>query len=379
MPPLFVATLLLLASYLIGSIPFGYLIGRLRGVDLFTAGSGNIGATNAARVLGWRFGILVFILDFLKGAVPCAAIVPLARSMTTDDQLSASWLQVGAAGLAFLGHMFPIYLGFRGGKGVATGAGTIFVLVPGPAILAVLFWIATLFASRTVSLASLVAVTVLVLSHLLGALNPFSDEPFPIAIYLIAGTVMVFVKHRSNIKRLLQGTENQFGDFAMRQTILRALHILALGFWFGGAGFFNFLAAPAIFASFKQVVHAGPSDRTAQETIISADAKSERKDALSSALAGSAVGLVFPRYFAMQAACGFLALITALSWWKVEGKVHRWRVYLIALAVLGVAIGWPVSNSVSELRLLRFSADSAISANAKADFGTWHLVRLLLS
>ena len=374
MPPLFVATLLLLASYLIGSIPFGYLIGRLRGVDLFTAGSGNIGATNAARVLGWRFGILVFILDFLKGAVPCAAIVPLARSMTTDDQLSAAWLQVGAAGLAFLGHMFPIYLGFRGGKGVATGAGTIFVLVPGPAILAVLFWIATLFASRTVSLASLVAVTVLVLSHLLGALNPFSDEAFPIAIYLIAGTVMVFVKHRSNIKRLLQGTENQIGEFAMRQTIIRASHILALGFWFGGAGFFNFLAAPAIFASFKQVVHAGPSDRTAQESIIPADASVERKDALAS----SAVGLIFPRYFAMQGLCGFLALITALSWWNAEGKVHRWRVYLIAVAVLTAAIGWPVSNYVSEFRLLRFAPDSAISAKAKTDFASWHLVSLFL-
>ncbi len=379
MPPLLLATLLLLASYLIGSIPFGYLIGRLRGIDLFTAGSGNIGATNAARVLGWRFGILVFILDFLKGAVPCAAIGPLARLMTTDDQLSAAWLQVGVAGLAFLGHMFPVYLGFRGGKGVATGAGTIFVLVPGPAILAVLFWVTTLFASRTVSLASLVAVMVLVLAHLLGTPNAFSDEALPIAIYLIVGTVMVFVKHRSNIKRLLQGTENQIGDFAMQQTILRASHILALGFWFGGAGFFNFLAAPAIFASFKQVVHAGPSDRTAQESIITADASVERKDALASALAGSAVGPVFPRYFAMQGLCGFLALITALSWWNAEGKVHRWRVYLIAVAVLTVAIGWPVSNYVSELRLLRYTPDSAISTKAKADFGTWHLVSLFLS
>jgi hypothetical protein len=201
----------------------------------------------------------------------------------------------------------------------------------------------------------------------------------PIAFYLIAATAMVFVKHRGNIKRLLQGTENQIREFAMRQTILRGLHILALGFWFGGAGFFNFLAAPPIFASFKQVVYAGPSDRTARESIIEVDASQERKDALASALAGSAVGPVFPRYFAMQAVCGLLALVTAMSWWKAEGKVHRWRAKLIVLAVLTVAIGWPISNHVSELRLLRFSPDQSIAAGAKVDFVTWHLVSLLLS
>jgi glycerol-3-phosphate acyltransferase PlsY len=381
MSPTFIAILLLIASYLIGSIPFGYLLGRLRGVNLFTAGSGNIGATNAARVLGARYGILVFVLDFLKGVVPCAAIVPLARLMTPTDgeALPASLLQVGAAGLAFIGHMFPVYLGFRGGKGVATGAGTIFVLVPGPATLAVLFWLATLFASRTVSLASLVAAVVLVAAYMLGTSAPFSPEALPIAFYSIAATAMVFVKHRGNIKRLLQGTENNIRDFAMRQTILRGVHILALGFWFGGAGFFNFLAAPPIFASFKQVVYAGPSDRTARETIIQADASEDRKKALASALAGSAVGPVFPRYFAMQAVCGFLALVTAISWWKAEGKVHRRRAILIALAVLTVALGWPISNRVSELRLLRFAPDQSIAAGAEADFVTWHLVSLLLS
>lgn len=375
-----VAIPLLLASYLVGAIPFGYLIGRFRGVNLFTAGSGNIGATNAARVLGWRVGILVFLLDFLKGVVPCAAIVPLARLMThSDENLPEVWLRVIAAGLAFLGHLFPVYLGFRGGKGVATGAGTIFVLVPGPAALAIVSWIATLFASRFVSLASLVAVAVLVAAYLIGNPAPFTAESLPIALYLIAGAAMVFVKHRGNIKRLLQGGENQIRDSSMRQTITRAVHIVSLGFWFGGAGFFNFLAAPPIFASFKDVVYAGPSDRTAQETIIAADASNPRKDALASALAGSAVGPVFPRYFAMQAVCGVLALITSLSWWKYEGKLQRWRVYLIALALLTVAVGWPISNHVSELRLLRFSTDPSVAASAIADFTSWHLVSLFLS
>ena len=160
MPPLVVAILLLLFAYLIGAIPFGYLIGRLSGVNLFEAGSGNIGATNAARVLGRRVGVAVFVLDFLKGVVPVAAIVPIAQSLASGAERALGppdVLRVGAAALAFLGHLFPVYLGFRGGKGIATGAGTVFVLAPGPATFAVLTWIVVLFASR-VSLASLAAV-----------------------------------------------------------------------------------------------------------------------------------------------------------------------------------------------------------------------------
>jgi hypothetical protein len=88
---------------------------------------------------------------------------------------------------------------------------------------------------------------------------------------------------------------------------------------------------------------------------------------------------VFPLYFGMQAVCGLLALVTALTWWKVPGKVHRWRVYLIALALVTLAVGWPLSNYVSELRLERYSADSAVAAAASAAFGPWHLASLALS
>jgi hypothetical protein len=175
---------------------------------------------------------------------------------------------------------------------VATGAGTIFVLVPWPAALAVLAWVVVLFASRIVSLASLAAVTILVLARLLGSPACFGSENLPITLYLLIGTGFVIVKHRANVRRLLSGTENRIGDFAMRDTIVRGLHVLALGLWFGGAAFFNFGTTPAIFASFKEVVNAGPSDRTANETIIVSDASQERKDALASALAGSAVGPV---------------------------------------------------------------------------------------
>ena len=376
-----VSCALLIAAYSIGAIPFGYLIGRTRGIDLFREGSGNIGATNAGRVLGRGFGVFVFLLDFLKGALPVAAIVPLARLL--DPEAPAAFgspevLRVGAGALAFLGHLFPMYLRFRGGKGVATGAGTLFVLAPGPAAFALLVWVAVLLASRMVSLASLVATSSLVVAWLLAAPAPFAPDFLPISLYLLTGTLAVVLKHRANVGRLLTGTEHRIGDFPLRETLVRTLHVLVLGLWFGGAAFFNFVAAVPIFDSFKQVVNAGPSDRTAHQQIIDPQAPQEQKDALASALAGSAVGPIFPRFFALQAACGLLAFFTAMAWWHA-GKLHRRRVLLIGFALSIVAISWPLSNLVSELRLQRFDPDAAKAEAAKAAFGTWHLASLLLS
>jgi hypothetical protein len=293
-------------------------------------------------------------------------------------------LRVSAAALAFLGHLFPVYLGFRGGKGVATGAGTVFVLAAVPAALAIFTWAVVLFATRIVSLASIAAVTILVTARLLGTPACFASENLPITLYLLIGTGFVIVKHRANVRRLLSGSENRIGDFPMRDTVVRGLHVLALGLWFGGAAFFNFAAAPAIFASFERVVEDGPSDRTANQKIFDpGDAKGEkevqaRKKDLAKALAGSAVGPVFPRYFAMQAACGVIALITALSWWRLGG-VHRLRVLVVTLAVLTVAVGWPISEEVSRLRPLRFSSDTSVAGAATTAFGEWHVVSLFLS
>jgi acyl-phosphate glycerol 3-phosphate acyltransferase len=383
MPPAVVAVSLLTAADLVGALPFGYLVGRLRGVDLFKEGSGNIGATNVGRVLGRRFGVLVFVLDFLKGAVPVAAIVPLAASLAPGAESAIGppdVLRVGAAALAFLGHVFPVYLGFRGGKGVATGAGTVFVLVPGSAALAVLGWVVVLLASRFASLASIAAVTILVVARLLGTPAVFAPDNLPVTLYLLVGSGFVVVKHRSNIARLLAGTENRIGDFAMRDTLVRGLHVLAVGCWFGGAGFFNFVTAPTIFESFKEVVETAPSDRTAGVDITKGATEQEKKN-LANALAGSAVGPVFPKYFAMQAVCGLLALVTALCWWNAEPRrgLHRRRVLVIVLALLTVAAGWPISNYVSELRPQRFDANTSVADAAKAAFGQWHLVSLLLS
>lgn len=374
------AVALLIAAYLIGAIPFGYLIGRLRGVDLFKVGSGNIGATNAGRVLGTKFGILVFFLDFLKGAGPVAAV-----GLFQDQLKSPNAVRAGAAALAFLGHLFPVHLGFRGGKGVATGAGTIFVLTPVPAALAVAAWITVTLATRYVAIASLAAASVLVIAHLALDPAPFDESSLPVTLYVLIGTLFVFVKHRSNIVRLRAGTESQLRDFPMRDTIVRSLHILALGLWFGGAGFFNFVSAPLIFQSFDAVAKGGPSDRTAHIDItkgIEAKTPEEaesKKDSLGKALAGAAVGPIFPLYFTLQTVCCAIALGTAQTWRKHPGRVNRLRVTFLTAAMFVVAVSIPVGNHVSELRLLRFDPSSAIAEQATVDFRSWHLVSLMLS
>ena len=163
----------------------------------------------------------------------------------------------------------------------------------------------------------------------------------------------------------------------MREASVRGLHVLALGLWFGAAAFFNFVAAVPIFDSFKQVVNESPSDRTANVDIAKGTTADEKK-ALANALAGAAVGPIFPRYFALQAVCGLVAFFTAMTWWHA-GKLHRRRVFLIGLTVLLVSAAWPISNLVSELRPQRFDPDKAKAALADAAFGTWHLVSLLLS
>jgi len=350
------------AGYFIGAIPFGYLIARAKGVNLFAVGSGNIGATNVGRVLGRKIGILVFVLDFLKGAIPVAI---------ADGDAPRS---VATALAAVLGHMFPVYLGFRGGKGVATGAGTVFVLVPGPAGIALLLWFAAVSSTRLVSLASIIAAIALFIGQVLrGPVDSW------VTIYCGIAAAVVIIKHRANLQRLLHGTEHRIEDRPMTAFLHRALHLLALGLWLGSAVFFNLLAAPTIFATFKTVAHGEPSDRTAFIDINSGLDR-EQKDQLASALAGSAVGPLFPIFFVLQTVCGAIALITAWGWWKrPPGKANSARVFVIGVAWALVVFGWPISQKVSELRLLRFASDPTIAAAAKTDFATWHLVSLGLS
>src|SRR5436305_2997890 len=129
MPPVFWMALVWLGAYLVGAIPFGYLVARWRGVEIFQAGSCNIGATNVGRILGKKFGILVFLLDFAKGALPVAVALAIKSAAKPWDLIDRGWLEVGAGLAAFLGHLYPVYLRFRGGKGVVNGAGVVGVLL----------------------------------------------------------------------------------------------------------------------------------------------------------------------------------------------------------------------------------------------------------
>jgi acyl phosphate:glycerol-3-phosphate acyltransferase len=377
------SVVLLLVAYLFGAVPFGYIVARAKGVDLFNVGSGNIGATNVGRVLGRKYGIVVFTLDFLKGVLPVGVVVPVARLLdaTAPEALGhPDALRVGAGALAFLGHLYPIYLKFRGGKGVATGAGVIAVLVPGPFCVAVLVWLSVVLASRYVSLASILCVLALVVARLV--LNPrITQHPdWIITAFCIVGTIVVIVKHRANIGRLLRGTESRIRDGSSRYTLLRGFHLFAVGLWFGAAAFFNFVAAVPIFDSFKQVVETQPSDRTGFIRILPEDATQADRDALASALAGSAVGPLFPRFFALSLVCAVVAVATAFGFQGMNiAKIHRWRSILCLVAGVLVACGWPISELVSRLRVERFQPDTNLASAAKAAFGTWHLVSLASS
>ena len=186
----------LVAAYLFGSIPFSYLIARRRGVDVRRVGSGNVGATNVLRSVGRGAGLAAFALDFLKGTV--ATLV--ARSVEPGGALPAL-----AAAIAVLGHMYPVWLRFRGGKGVATGAGAFLPIAPLPTVAALVAFGLTLAATRYVSLGSLVGCATL------AALAFALDGPSVVAFAATATALLVLWKHRANLARIAQGTESRLG------------------------------------------------------------------------------------------------------------------------------------------------------------------------
>jgi glycerol-3-phosphate acyltransferase PlsY len=203
------------AAYLVGSIPFGLLVGLSRGVDPRKAGSGNIGATNLGRLLGGRYFALVFTLDVLKGALPTAlaAYVIHGRESNTLDVIL--WLMVGFA--AILGHMFSLFVGFKGGKGVATSVGMALGVWPYftiPAIFAITVFVIVFKLSGYVSLASIIAAICYPL--LLAAIGlwqhwPIFDGLWPLLAFAALVAAMIVYRHRGNIRRLRDGTEHRFG------------------------------------------------------------------------------------------------------------------------------------------------------------------------
>lgn len=214
--------LLVLGAYLLGSIPFGLLIGRVRGVDVRRQGSGNIGSTNVGRILGRKWGYLCFLLDVGKGLLPVLWVGHYLRANTMGDGPSTLtsadqwlWLAVGAA--TIIGHMFSVYLRFRGGKGVATSLGVVLGIWPYftlTGLFAFAIWLAVWGVSRYVSLASIAAalsfpVGFLLLIWRIPAWHV--EEVEPLLVFSCAMAILVVIRHRSNIQKLLRGTEDRGG------------------------------------------------------------------------------------------------------------------------------------------------------------------------
>ena len=199
---------LLLGSYLLGSIPFGYLAGRLAGVDIRKAGSGNVGATNVVRVLGKRYGYPVFALDVLKG-FGAAKISMLLAPGRPPEWNSPEIFGILAALFSVLGHLYPAWLGFKGGKGVATSAGALLALAPLATFIGIAIWAVAFWLTRYVSLASVIAAIVLPFAILvINSQTQNNGKPLFYASTCVA--VIIIWRHRSNLSRLIRGTEPRF-------------------------------------------------------------------------------------------------------------------------------------------------------------------------
>jgi glycerol-3-phosphate acyltransferase PlsY len=200
------ATLIILASYLLGSIPFGYLIVRAKkGDDVRTTGSGGTGATNVTRRAGKGAGVLTLALDALKGALA----VTLARWLLAPD-FGINWWVAACAIAVVCGHVFPVWLKFRGGKGVATGLGAFLCLAPLAVACVALVFVVVVAATRYVSLGSIVAAVLLPLFvWLLYARGAAGASIEPILAAACVGGALVILMHRANIGRLLRGSESK--------------------------------------------------------------------------------------------------------------------------------------------------------------------------
>lgn len=232
-------------AYLLGSIPFGLLIGLMSGRDVRQLGSGNIGFANVLRTIGWRAGLPCFICDVMKGFAPAFWIAP---ALCPDDPSHLPQVLAGIA--AICGHNFPVWLRFKGGKGVATSAGALLAILPGPLLVAFSAWFLVVLTTRYMSLGSLVAGVVLLSAHLAqvgGGL--FLPDALPITITVFVLVTLVFIQHRSNIRRLIHGTEPRIFvatdqaevSAVVNRSDCRRVTILGAGGW--GTAMGNLLAS----------------------------------------------------------------------------------------------------------------------------------------
>ena len=207
--------LILIGAYLAGSLPFGLIVARaVKGIDIREHGSRNIGATNVTRVIGVKWGAVCFLLDLLKGSGPVWLLPQML--LAADDPSRTHW-QVAAGLLAIIGHMFPVWLGFKGGKGVATALGVVAMLAPQSTAITFGVFVALFAITRIVSLGSIIAaVTFAVLQMIQLWPQPFRAETWSVASFSLAVPVLIILRHRANIGRLLRGEEHRF-EFKRRE------------------------------------------------------------------------------------------------------------------------------------------------------------------
>ncbi len=197
------AAVALVLSYLIGSIPFGVIVARSRGIDIRAHGSGNIGASNVMRVLGVRLGVLVLALDVAKG---CCAVSLSRWLVHGGGEALATWVAAGAAVLVIVGHDWSIFLGFKGGKGVASSLGAGLGLAWPAAVIALCVWIAVVAATRYISLGSMIAVATFPL------LCALFRAPWQFIVVGVIFAALSVLRHRDNIARLRAGVEHKIGE-----------------------------------------------------------------------------------------------------------------------------------------------------------------------
>lgn len=191
--------LALLVAYLVGAIPTTLIVARLgAGIDLRTVGSGNLGATNLYRAVGWKYAIPAGLFDIAKGALPTVLLPPRVGN--------AAWLPLAVGAAAIVGHVYSVFVRFRGGKGVATAAGVVLALAPIPLLISFAIWAVVLKATGYVSLGSMLGA----IAFPIGAATLGTANPYVLPVGCVLAGFIVFT-HRTNIRRLLAGTENRFG------------------------------------------------------------------------------------------------------------------------------------------------------------------------
>lgn len=381
-------------SYLVGAIPFGLIIGRLKGVDILKEGSGNIGATNVGRLLGRGYGLTVFFLDLLKGGVPAWVGMHFLHEPLGPEM---SGILLGAC--SFMGHIFPVYLGFKGGKGVATGAGVMAVLIPIPFSFAIATWLAVVSSSRMVSLGSLLSTQVLVVLQGGIALCANTSGAWLLLGFTILSAAFVWVKHLANIRRILQGTENKVQDSLMWHGMGNLIFMLALSVWLGSYFFFTFVLGPGVFQWFESAVlgDTRPYWLPVPEVFLQPSPEGMPNPLLkeqASRLAGLVVTPLFKIYYPLQIACAFFVLLLLCGRLVAggSGNASKSAISWFCVGLFLVIANWLLLAPTENARLKRAnSTDAYVLAGSenkpnlekviadRKEFGKIHGISLIIN